>query len=280
MGIFNIIKIFQCIIHGLTFLISIFAFLIIIRKMIQGTILTSIINLLLTLICCVNTISFLLYEVYDVDFKTFFSPIGDIGKISIALIIMLLGQLSLVPSESLPTREKLYLFISIFIGLVIPLSISITSSCLGQQWNNNQILFIIVISLRYILIVIFIGLSIKVKYDMKKAHENEEIPNEYYNAFRGKLMRYIIIVVYNLIILLMFSLFDILNTRELVDYDSVLYLIIKILYELTNTFYLIGFIFNVEKWKELVNMITCRNIHEDKINKEKKIVELLEENNI
>ena len=49
---------------------------------------------------------------------------------------------------------------------------------------------------------------------------------------------------------------------------------------LTNTFYLIGFIFNVEKWKELVNMITCRNIHEDKINKEKKIVELLEENNI
>ena len=230
--------------------------------MIQGTILTSIINLLLTLICCVNTISFLLYEVYDVDFKTFFSPIGDIGKISIALIIMLLGQLSLVPSESLPTREKLYLFISIFIGLVIPLSISITSSCLGQQWNNNQILFIIVISLRYILIVIFIGLSIKVKYDMKKAHENEEIPNEYYNAFRGKLMRYIIIVVYNL------------------NYDSVLYLIIKILYELTNTFYLIGFIFNVEKWKELVNMITCRNIHEDKINKEKKIVELLEENNI
>ena len=107
MAIFNIIKIFQCIIHGLTFLISIFAFLIIIRKMIQGTILTSIINLLLTLICCVNTISFLLYEVYDVDFKTFFSPIGDIGKISIALIIMLLGQLSLVPSESLPTREKL-----------------------------------------------------------------------------------------------------------------------------------------------------------------------------
>ena len=230
--------------------------------MIQGTILTSIINLLLTLICCVNTISFLLYEVYDVDFKTFFSPIGDIGKISIALIIMLLGQLSLVPSELLPTREKLYLFISIFIGLVIPLSISITSLCLGQQWNNNQILFIIVISLRYILIVIFIGLSIKVKYDMKKAHENEEIPNEYYNAFRGKLMRYIIIVVYNL------------------NYDSVLYLIIKILYELTNTFYLIGFIFNVEKWKELVNMITCRNIHEDKINKEKKIVELLEENNI
>ena len=230
--------------------------------MIQDTILTSIINLLLTLICCVNTISFLLYEVYDVDFKTFFSPIGDIGKISIALIIMLLGQLSLVPSELLPTREKLYLFISIFIGLVIPLSISITSLCLGQQWNNNQILFIIVISLRYILIVIFIGLSIKVKYDMKKAHENEEIPNEYYNAFRGKLMRYIIIVVYNL------------------NYDSVLYLIIKILYELTNTFYLIGFIFNVEKWKELVNMITCRNIHEDKINKEKKIVELLEENNI
>ena len=128
--------------------------------------------------------------------------------------------------------------------------------------------------------MIFIGLSIKVKYDMKKAHENEEIPNEYYNAFRGKLMRYIIVVVYNLIILLMFSLFDILNTKELVDYDSVLYLIIKILYELTNTFYLIGFIFNVEKWKELVNMITCRNIHEDKINKEKKIVELLEENNI
>ena len=78
----------------------------------------------------------------------------------------------------------------------------------------------------------------------------------------------------------MFSLFDILNTRKLVDYDSVLYLIIKILYELTNTFYLIGFIFNVEKWKELVNMITYRNIHEDKINKEKKIVELLEENNI
>ena len=78
----------------------------------------------------------------------------------------------------------------------------------------------------------------------------------------------------------MFSMFDILNKRELVDYNSVLYLIIKVLYELTNTFYLIGFIFNAEIWKELVNMITCRNIHEDKINKEKKIVELLEENNI
>ena len=114
MAIFNIIKIFQCIIHGLTFLISIFAFLIIIRKMIQGTILTSIINLLLTLICCVNTISFLLYEVYDVDFKTFFSPIGDIGKISIALIIMLLGQLSLVPSESLP-QEKNYICLLVFL---------------------------------------------------------------------------------------------------------------------------------------------------------------------
>lgn len=240
--------------------------------MIQGTILTSLINLQLTLICCVNTISFLLYEVYAIDFKTFFSPISDIGKISIALIIMLLGQLIFVPSESLPKREKIYFFISLFIGLVIPFSISITSSCLGEQWNNNKILFIIVVSLRYILIVIFIGLSIKVKYDMKKAHENEEIPNNYYIAFKGKLMRYIIVVVYNWIILLMFSLFDILNKRELVDYNSVLYLIIKVLYELTNTFYLIGFIFNAEIWKELVNMITCRNIHNDIKNREKKIV--------
>ena len=35
------------------------------------------------------------------------------------------------------------------------------------------------------------SLELRQKYDMKKAHENEEIPNEYYNAFRGKLMRYI-----------------------------------------------------------------------------------------
>ena len=143
----------------ITLIIGILAFILIVFKMKNDSLLTIIINFIFILICSLYPFCIILKHFFNINITTFCSPIGDIGKIAFATIIMLLIQLNFVPQSSQKTREKIYFFISIFMGFVVPLSISVTSLIVNKNWNEHKVLLIIVVSLKYCYIAAFLIFS-------------------------------------------------------------------------------------------------------------------------
>ena len=99
-------------------------------------------------------------------------------------------------------------------------------------------------------------LGIKMKNKLKK----EDITTEYYIEFRGTLFRYRIVIVYYLIIMVYYSIIEILEFYKVIESTSNYFLIASLLWNLINGFYLVGFIFSIEKWKQLGNILLCRHL--------------------
>lgn len=242
----------------ITLIIGILAFILIVFKMKNDSLLTIIINFIFILICSLYPFCIILKHFFNINITTFFSPIGDIGKIAFATIIMLLIQLNFVPQSSQKTREKIYFFISIFIGFVVPLSISVTSLIVNKNWNEHKVLLIIVVSLKYCYIAAFLIFSFFLEKVITKSYKQGEIiTKELYEDIKKTLMKYRIAVVYYLVILFYYSILDFLEFRNILEIDSVPFNIASVLHNTVNGIFLLTFIFNIERWKVLLNVLSC-----------------------
>ena len=242
----------------ITLIIGILAFILIVFKMKNDSLLTIIINFIFILICSLYPFCIILKHFFNINITTFFSPIGDIGKIAFATIIMLLIQLNFVPQSSQKTREKIYFFISIFIGFVVPLSISVTSLIVNKNWNEHKVLLIIVVSLKYCYIAAFLIFSFFLEKVITKSYKKGDIiTKELYEDIKKTLMKYRIAVVYYLVILFYYSILDFLEFLKIIEINSVPFNIASVLHNTVNGIFLLTFIFNIERWKVLLNVLSC-----------------------
>lgn len=242
----------------ITLIIGILAFILIVFKMKNDSLLTIIINFIFILICSLYPFCIILKHFFNINITTFFSPIGDIGKIAFATIIMLLIQLNFVPQSSQKTREKIYFFISIFIGFVVPLSISVTSLIVNKNWNEHKVLLIIVVSLKYCYIAAFLIFSFFLEKVITKSYKKGDIiTKELYEDIKKTLMKYRIAVVYYLVILFYYSILDFLEFLKIIEINSVPFNIASVLHNTVNGIFLLTFIFNTERWKVLLNVLSC-----------------------
>ena len=205
-----------------------------------------------------------LYESYFFVFLlTFCSILGDLGKLTIAIIIILLGQLNFVnPDEH---KTKIFVFISIIIGFILPLSISTTASLLGVFWVKDPIFYPLIVSLRYILIIAFFVLSFIIVNQMNKIYEKEEGDKEYYKVFMKKICIYRCVIGYHCVALIALFIRDRIDMEK----ENIIYGVIELLYCSISLIYLIGFMLNKNKLKEFFYLLTC--------NKELNYVQLRED---
>ena len=242
----------------ITLLIGILAFILILSKMKNDSLLTIIINIQFILICSLYPFCIILKHFFNTNITTFFSPISELGKIAFALIIMLLIQLNFVPQSSQKTRETLYFVISIFIGWVVPLSISVTALILNKNWNEHKVLLITVVSLKYCYIAAFFTFSILLSKDITKLYKQGDImTKEFYEELKKTMIKYRIAVIYYLVTLLYYSILDILEFRKILEVTSVPFNIASFLHNAINGIFLLTFIFNIERWKVLFNILSC-----------------------
>ena len=82
-------------IYGVTFFISIFILIGLLFEYKDQPKLSFIVNIQLCLICLIHSFS-LFFSIKSVQIEAFISPLSDISKISIALIILLIGHLIFV----------------------------------------------------------------------------------------------------------------------------------------------------------------------------------------
>ena len=251
-------KILLLLIQIITLLLGILVMILIIAKLKKDSKLTIVINIQLTIICSIFPFFYIFSKIVPFDYSNFFSPLSDIGKISMATIIMLILQLNFVPPISLRIREKMYFIISIFIGWILPLTISMIALILDTKWSDNSTLYIIVVSIRFILVFIFFKLSyIVVRNIEKKWKTFEEIPKEYYNEIKHNLIKYRIVVGYNLLVQLGYSLIDLLDYFKYIKNKNNWYKVMTFPNSTLNFVYLIGFIINRERLKVMVNIFSC-----------------------
>ena len=251
-------KILLLLIQIITLLLGILVMILIIAKLKKDSKLTIVINIQLTIICSIFPFFDIFSKIVPFDYSNFFSPLSDIGKISMATIIMLILQLNFVPPISLRIREKMYFIISIFIGWILPLTISMIALILDTKWSDNSTLYIIVVSIRFILVFIFFKLSyIVVRNTEKKWKTFEEIPKEYYNEIKHNLIKYRIVVGYNLLVQLGYSLIDLLDYFKYIKNKNNWYKVMTFPNSTLNFVYLIGFIINRERLKVMVNIFSC-----------------------
>ena len=251
-------KILLLLIQIITLILGILVMILIIAKLKKDSKLTIVINIQLTIICSIFPFFDIFSKIVPFDYSNFFSPLSDIGKISMATIIMLILQLNFVPPISLRIREKMYFIISIFIGWILPLTISMIALILDTKWSDNSTLYIIVVSIRFILVFIFFKLSyIVVRNTEKKWKTFEEIPKEYYNEIKHNLIKYRIVVGYNLLVQLGYSLIDLLDYFKYIKNKNNWYKVMTFPNSTLNFVYLIGFIINRERLKVMVNIFSC-----------------------
>ena len=251
-------KILLLLIQIITLLLGILVMILIIAKLKKDSKLTIVINIQLTIICSIFPFFDIFSKIVPFDYSNFFSPLSDIGKISMATIIMLILQLNFVSPISLRIREKMYFIISIFIGWILPLTISMIALILDTKWSDNSTLYIIVVSIRFILVFIFFKLSyIVVRNIEKKWKTFEEIPKEYYNEIKHNLIKYRIVVGYNLLVQLGYSLIDLLDYFKYIKNKNNWYKVMTFPNSTLNFVYLIGFIINRERLKVMVNIFSC-----------------------
>ena len=238
------------------FLLCVLAFIatIVHRKEIKR--LSFLINIQLIITSVVHLFSTLMYvnpeKQFFADFFNLFCLIGDLGKIAIAIVIMLLGQLSFVSLEEFESKKKIYIFISIFIAWILPLTISITAVTMKVKWVEHNILYPLIVTLRLTLVVIFFVLSFIVSCNMKKKYINGESSKECYNRFMKRIWKYRFVVIFHLVVLLGF-----LCLNELKMQNSDIFACDVIGYSFTSSLYIIGFVFNKEKIIQLMKFFTC-----------------------
>ena len=236
----------------------------IIVKMKKDSKLTITINIQLTIICSIFPACYIFSKIVPFDYLHFFSPLSDIGKISMATIIMLILQLNFVSPISLRIREIIYFIISIFIGWILPLTLSTIALILSTKWSEHSTLYILVVSIRFILVFIFFVLSSIVVRNIEKKWKNcEEIPKEYYNEIKHNLLKYRIVVGYNLLVQLMYSLIDCLDDFKWINNKVIWYKVMTVPNSTLNFVYLIGFLINRERLKVMVNILSCGKLFID-----------------
>ena len=80
---------------------------------------------------------------------------------------------------------------------------------------------------------------------------------------KHNLVKYMIVVGYNLVVLFGYSLAELLQYFHTVENMTVFVKIIVVFYSMINLVYLLGFIFNVERFIVLINVLSCGQLFKD-----------------
>ena len=167
---------------------------------------------------------------------------------------MLIGQFAFTDSSEIDRIQKVYAFISIFIAWVLPLAVSIISLIVGVFWVDEPVLYIIVVSLRYVFIIVFFFLSGKLSRKINRSFEKNEISIELYNTLNNKNVIYRIVVGYHCIGFIFHLVLDLMKIR----YGSLAFEICGIVNTVTSSTYVLGFVFNKSKLHKLWMCFTCK----------------------
>ena len=99
------------------------------------------------------------------------------------MILVIIGVACFYP-EKYAQLQKLIVFSMFFFHWIIPLSIATASVIIGVFWLQHTVLYIIVVTLRYVLIICYITLSIKIEMHLKKQLEEGEEIGDFFDRFK------------------------------------------------------------------------------------------------
>lgn len=251
-----VIYLFYCI-FCFDILICLLGFISIISLRKELSNLSLLLNLQLVITSFIHCISYLTYFNNHqglILFTSIFSLLGDFGKITISIIIMLIGRFAFTDSSEIDRIQKVYAFISIFIAWVLPLSVSIISFIIGVFWVDELVLYIIVVSLRYVFIIVFFFLSGKLSREINRSFEKNEIPLELYNTLKNKNVIYRIVVGYHCLGFIFHLVLDLMKIRH----GSLAFEICGIVNTITSSTYVLGFVLNKSKLHKMWMCFTCQ----------------------
>ena len=217
-------------------------------------------------ICVISSISNVIYGNTQLSLNlanSFLSLVGDFGKIiTPIMILVIIGVVCFYP-EKYEQLQKLIVFSMFFFHWIIPLSIATASVIIGVFWLQHTVLYIIVVTLRYVLIICYISLSIKIEMHLKKQLEEGEEIGDFFDRFKKIMSRHRKSVVFNFFVLLYLSIIDIISATKKNFDPYICYTIGQILYTFLPSLYVLSIVYNKERWRLLILAMTCKDEREE-----------------
>ena len=126
--------------------------------------LSNMIKFQLTITCFLHSLFYIFPPVrpFFCEFQSMLNTFGELSKLAIATMIMLLAQLTFTNSHELEHKKKFYFFISVSISWVLPILIGVLAIITGDTnkysdfcWIQNKIFLFIFIAIRFLIVIAF-----------------------------------------------------------------------------------------------------------------------------
>ena len=238
----------------------------------------TLINILLTSTCMINSISYLIYQKDNPEEKgsddsndilcriqSSILVFGDVSRLALAIGYIVVAYLTFLDPTTVEVHKFRFFIIILIVCQIMPLIFGIICGiqhiegaikhvfCFVQEQYfllSTQIIRYVMVFVFYIMIVIF-------QFYFRKTFK-EQSNEEFYKSFQRKIIRYAILITFTLILLICFTVSDIV-----VGMNNNIFVILNILNGILNPLYVLFFVLNRSKYEELKHLICCKKQIED-----------------
>ena len=244
----------------------------------------TLINILLTSTCMINSISYLIYQKDNPEEKgsddsndilcriqSSILVFGDVSRLALAIGYIVVAYLTFLDPTTVEVHKFRFFIIILIVCQIMPLIFGIICGIVDKEPQFQVFCFVkeyyyllATKIIRFVMIVIFyIMIAIFHIYFSKTF--KEQTNEEFYKSFIRKIIRYAILITFTLILLICFIVSDLFlkKNNSIKQELPIIYLILNILNGILNPLYVLFFVLNRSKYEELKNLICCKKQIED-----------------
>ena len=253
------------IISGLSLIFNILALIVFCQEE-NKTTLSNIMSLQLNIVSFMTPLSYLIVVNTNNGLcitQTVLSTFGELSRLTVVTTILFLAQLNFITPNNAENKKTKYLIISGIVSWIFPITIGVLSVIYVDNtpfsdfcWISSDVVINIFYGIRFTCITIFFVLAIILVRNVKKYY-SELAKGEQYDAFIRRIKIYTSVIIYNSLIYLLYIILDLLSSGKSNEIFYILYGITDILFCIISPLFIIAFLFNQFKWKDLKNLLIC-----------------------